>query len=87
MLLLPAYITHAHTHTHVNFFPLLISYITHKYTHVKQANTDTMLSLLHRTQGDQYDVREKEGGRDVRNLGKPVELAARYFEDGADEVR
>jgi glutamine amidotransferase/cyclase len=29
------------------------------------------------TKGDQYDVREKEGDRDVRNLGKPVELAAR----------
>ena len=39
------------------------------------------------SQGDQYDVREKDGERDVRNLGKPVELAARYFEDGADEVR
>ncbi|GLC37575.1 Imidazole glycerol phosphate synthase hisHF [Pleodorina starrii] len=38
------------------------------------------------TKGDQYDVREKAGGRDVRNLGKPVELAARYFEEGADEV-
>ncbi|KAF5839125.1 hypothetical protein DUNSADRAFT_1523 [Dunaliella salina] len=38
------------------------------------------------TKGDQYDVREKEGERDVRNLGKPVELAARYFDDGADEV-
>lgn len=32
-------------------------------------------------------MREKDGERDVRNLGKPVELAARYFEDGADEVR
>jgi glutamine amidotransferase/cyclase len=29
------------------------------------------------TKGDQYDVREREGERDVRNLGKPVELAAR----------
>ncbi|KXZ41596.1 hypothetical protein GPECTOR_374g159 [Gonium pectorale] len=38
------------------------------------------------TKGDQYDVREKDGGRDVRNLGKPVDLAARYFEEGADEV-
>lgn len=37
-------------------------------------------------QGDQYDVREKGGERDVRNLGKPVELCARYFEEGADEV-
>lgn len=35
------------------------------------------------TKGDQYDVRE-EG--EVRNLGKPVELARRYFEEGADEV-
>jgi len=35
------------------------------------------------TKGDQYDVRE-EG--EVRNLGKPVELAARYFTEGADEI-
>jgi glutamine amidotransferase/cyclase len=35
------------------------------------------------TKGDQYDVRENG---DVRNLGKPVELAGRYFEEGADEV-
>ena len=35
------------------------------------------------TKGDQYDVRE-DGS--VRNLGKPVELAGRYFEEGADEV-
>jgi len=35
------------------------------------------------TKGDQYDVREKG---DVRNLGKPVELAQRYYEEGADEI-
>lgn len=35
------------------------------------------------TKGDQYDVREK--GR-VRNLGKPVELASRYYQEGADEI-
>ncbi|SHO45424.1 imidazole glycerol phosphate synthase subunit HisF [Desulfopila aestuarii] len=35
------------------------------------------------TKGDQYDVRQ-EG--EVRNLGKPVELARRYYEEGADEV-
>ena len=29
------------------------------------------------TKGDQHDVREKGGGPAVRNLGKPVELAAR----------
>eukprot|EP00055_Hartaetosiga_balthica_P017241 m.114285 g.114285 ORF g.114285 m.114285 type:complete len:541 (+) comp9278_c0_seq1:112-1734(+) len=37
------------------------------------------------TKGDQYDVREKES-RNVRNLGKPVELAGRYYKEGADEV-
>lgn len=37
------------------------------------------------TKGDQYDVREKGDGQ-VRNLGKPVDLARRYFEEGADEV-
>jgi glutamine amidotransferase/cyclase len=45
------------------------------------------------TKGDQYDVREHaapaEGGGGkpaVRNLGKPVDLCARYYEEGADEV-
>ncbi|ORZ21201.1 class I glutamine amidotransferase-like protein [Absidia repens] len=40
------------------------------------------------TKGDQYDVREKlaDGSDDVRNLGKPVDLAKRYFEEGADEI-
>ena len=45
------------------------------------------------TKGDQYDVREEkeegkggEGQGAVRNLGKPVELAARYYEEGADEI-
>ena len=35
------------------------------------------------TKGDQYDVRENG---DVRNLGKPVELARTYYEEGADEI-
>ncbi len=35
------------------------------------------------TKGDQYDVRE---GGEVRNLGKPVELAGRYYDEGADEI-
>jgi imidazole glycerol-phosphate synthase len=35
------------------------------------------------TKGDQYDVR---ADGQVRNLGKPVELAQRYFEEGADEI-
>jgi imidazole glycerol-phosphate synthase len=43
------------------------------------------------TKGDQYDVREKStAGTDVagvvRNLGKPVALAARYAAAGADEL-
>eukprot|EP00963_Diacronema_lutheri_P008797 scaffold774_cov330-Pavlova_lutheri.AAC.4 len=38
------------------------------------------------TKGDQYDVREKDDSNEVRNLGKPVELAGRYFLEGADEV-
>ncbi|EFX02344.1 glutamine amidotransferase:cyclase [Grosmannia clavigera kw1407] len=41
------------------------------------------------TKGDQYDVREKgttAAGGAVRNLGKPVELAERYYAQGADEV-
>ncbi|KAF1963255.1 imidazole glycerol phosphate synthase HisHF [Byssothecium circinans] len=41
------------------------------------------------TKGDQYDVREKDGisaGGAVRNLGKPVEMAKKYYEQGADEV-
>jgi imidazole glycerol-phosphate synthase len=35
------------------------------------------------TKGDQYDVREKG---DVRNLGLPVDLARRYYQEGADEI-
>ncbi len=35
------------------------------------------------TKGDQYDVREKGN---IRNLGKPVDLARRYYEEGADEI-
>ena len=38
------------------------------------------------TKGDQYDVREKDSSRGVRNLGKPVELAERYYKQGADEI-
>jgi glutamine amidotransferase/cyclase len=35
------------------------------------------------TKGDQYDVRDRG---QVRNLGRPVELARRYYQDGADEI-
>jgi len=35
------------------------------------------------TKGDQYDVREQGM---VRNLGKPVDLARQYYQEGADEI-
>ncbi|KAM5536264.1 hypothetical protein V8D89_010163 [Ganoderma adspersum] len=43
------------------------------------------------TKGDQYDVRERSSATvdvagAVRNLGKPVELSARYYASGADEI-
>ncbi|KAK1289897.1 hypothetical protein QJS10_CPB18g01982 [Acorus calamus] len=38
------------------------------------------------TKGDQYDVREHTKENEVRNLGKPVELASQYYKDGADEI-
>ncbi|KAG6614118.1 imidazoleglycerol phosphate synthase, cyclase subunit [Phytophthora cinnamomi] len=40
------------------------------------------------TKGDQYDVRESSDNAqgNVRNMGKPVDLCKRYFEEGADEV-
>jgi glutamine amidotransferase/cyclase len=51
-----------------------------------RANDDGDLVV---TKGDQYDVREKSdaGSRGgVRNLGKPVDMARRYYEEGADEI-
>ena len=38
------------------------------------------------TKGDQYEVREKKASGAVRNLGKPVALAADYYQQGADEI-
>lgn len=37
------------------------------------------------TKGDQYDVRDKDSSA-VRNLGKPVSLAEKYYQQGSDEV-
>ena len=37
------------------------------------------------TKGDKYDVREKDEGQ-VRNLGKPVDMARQYYEQGSDEI-
>jgi glutamine amidotransferase/cyclase len=47
-----------------------------------RANDDGELVV---TKGDQYAVREKDGGQ-VRNLGNPVQLAREYYEQGADEI-
>lgn len=40
------------------------------------------------TKGESYDVRERSSAdtAHVRNMGKPVELAQRYYEQGADEI-
>lgn len=41
------------------------------------------------TKGDQYDVRDSSNcaqGGTVRNMGKPVDLCKRYYEEGADEI-
>ncbi len=41
------------------------------------------------TKGDQYDVREKgsaASGGQIRNLGKPVDMARKYYEQGSDEI-
>jgi glutamine amidotransferase/cyclase len=35
------------------------------------------------TKGDRYDVRERGA---VRNLGRPVDLAGQYYQEGADEI-
>ena len=40
------------------------------------------------TKGDQYDVRERDASTKgkIRNLGKPVEMARKYYDQGADEI-
>lgn len=40
------------------------------------------------TKGDQYDVRERDASTKgkIRNLGKPVEMAKKYYDQGADEI-
>eukprot|EP00940_MAST-03C_sp_MAST-3C-sp2_P003120 g3120.t1 len=38
------------------------------------------------TKGDGYDVRDSKKDGLVRNLGDPVDLAHRYYTDGADEI-
>ena len=41
------------------------------------------------TKGDQYDVRERgsaANGGQVRSLGKPVDMARKYYEQGSDEI-
>ena len=41
------------------------------------------------TKGDQYDVREKSNAAtsgNVRNFGKPIDMARKYYEQGSDEI-
>ena len=37
------------------------------------------------TKGHSYDVRDREG-KNIRNLGDPVDMARQYYEQGADEI-
>lgn len=37
------------------------------------------------TKGDQYNVRSGEDNK-VRNMGDPVQMALKYYQDGADEI-
>jgi glutamine amidotransferase/cyclase len=68
--------------------PISLSYVSHETRLAKRiiacldvrSNDQGDLVV---TKGDQYDVRENG---DVRNLGKPVELAQRYYREGADEI-
>ncbi|KAI9122752.1 hypothetical protein K1719_005641 [Acacia pycnantha] len=38
------------------------------------------------TKGDRYDVRKQTKQKEVRNLGKPIELARQYYKYGADKL-
>ncbi len=83
-------------HTHAPAAPLIVRVPApaHKLTRRIVACMDVRANDqgdLVVTKGDQYDVREKPGptvaaAGAVRNLGKPVALAARYFAQGADEL-
>lgn len=63
--------------------------LTHRIIACLDVRTNDVGDLVV-TKGDQYDVREKgtevSAGGQVRNLGKPVEMAQKYYEQGADEV-
>lgn len=69
--------------------------VSHFADHVKDGLTRRIIACLDVrtndqgdlvvTKGDQYDVREKSD-KSVRNLGKPVEKAQQYYQQGADEV-
>ncbi|KAF9481008.1 imidazole glycerol phosphate synthase HisHF [Pholiota conissans] len=82
-------------HTHAPPAPLIkrVPSPTHKLTKRIVACMDVRANDagdLVVTKGDQYDVREKDtavkSAGAVRNLGKPVALAARYYAEGADEL-
>lgn len=76
--------------------PVLTAPVSYKATHLAKrivacldvrANDDGDLVV---TKGDQYDVREHstQPGKssNVRNMGKPLELAKHYYTEGADEI-
>jgi len=72
-----------------HFNPRSASGLTHRVIACLDVRSNDSGDLVV-TKGDQYDVREQSTSHDtagkVRNLGKPVELAQRYYEQGADEI-
>lgn len=67
------------------FIPAAVKGLTRRVIACLDVRTNDQGDLVV-TKGDQYDVREKSQGGNVRNLGKPVEMARKYYEQGADEV-
>ncbi|OMJ09823.1 Imidazole glycerol phosphate synthase hisHF [Smittium culicis] len=67
------------------FFPNIISESSSRVIACMDVRSNDQGDLVV-TKGDQYDVRESSQNNQVRNLGKPVELAKRYYLEGADEV-
>lgn len=68
-----------------NSTPTTANGLTHRIIACLDVRTNDAGDLVV-TKGDQYDVREKTSDKGVRNLGKPVDMARRYYTQGADEV-
>ena len=75
------------TATHLTVDPSVETKLTKRIVVALDVRTNDHGDLVV-TKGDQYDVREnhEQGQGGVRNLGKPVSLAARYYQEGADEI-